>query len=74
MGYIIDLCGELTDVPLSFFSGIKIVQHDTIGDTHFIGIRGFKVYGSAYTFSIGDNIWLQVQRDLRDNRIDEIIN
>jgi len=74
MGYIIDLCGELTEVELSFFTKIKIVRHDTIGSVHFIGIRGFGIYGSAYTFSISDNIWQQVQTDLRDKKIDEIIN
>lgn len=74
MGYIIDLCGELTEVQLSFFTKIKIVQHDIIGSVHFIGIRGFTIYGSAYTFSIDDTIWLQVQSDLRDRKIDEIIS
>lgn len=74
MGYIIDLCGELTEVELSFFTKIKIVQHDTIGSVHFIGIRGFGIYGSAYTFSIADVIWQQVQIDLRDKRIDDIIS
>ncbi len=74
MGYIIDLCGELTDVELSFFIRIKIVRHDTIGSVHFIGIRGFTLYGSTYTFSIHDNVWQQVQSDLRDNKIDEIIS
>ena len=74
MGYIIDLCGELTEVQLSFFTKIKIMRHDIIGSVHFIGIRGFTIYGSAYTFSIDDTIWLQVQSDLRDRKIDEIIN
>ena len=74
MGYIIDLCGELTEVELSFFTKIKIVRHDTIGSVHFIGIRGFTIYGSAYTFSITDAIWQQVQSDLRDKKIDDIIS
>ena len=39
MGYIVDLCGELTEVELSFFTKIKIVRHDTIGSVHFIGIH-----------------------------------
>lgn len=74
MGYVIDLCGELTKVELSFFTKIKIVRHDTIGSVHFIGIRGFGIYGSAYTFSIHDNIWQQVHSDLRDRKIDDIIS
>ena len=73
MGYIIDLCGELTEVELSFFTKIKIMRHDIIGSVHFIGINGFTIYGSTYTFSIHNNIWLQVQSDLRDKKIDEII-
>lgn len=28
---LVDLCGELTEVELSFFTKIKIVRHDTIG-------------------------------------------
>jgi hypothetical protein len=74
MGYIIDLCGELTEVELSFFSRIKFVRHDTIGDTHFIGIRGFTLYGSTYTFSIHNDVWYKVQSDLRNNKIDDIIS
>jgi hypothetical protein len=77
MGYIIDLCGELKEVELSFFSKIKVMRHDTIGSVHFIvgvGIRGFTIYGTTYTFSIADNIWQQVQSDLRDKKIDEIIS
>jgi hypothetical protein len=73
MGYIIDLCGELTDVELSFFIRIKIVRHDTIGSVHFIGIRGFTLYGSTYTFSIDDNVWWQVQQDLRDGKLGSIL-
>jgi hypothetical protein len=73
MGYIIDLCGDLTEVELSFFSKIKIMRHDTIGSVHFIGIRGFTIYGSTYTFSIDDTIWQQVQQDLRDGKLGSIL-
>ena len=65
--------GELTEVELSFFTKIKIMRHDIIGSVHFIGINGFTIYGSTYTFSIHNNIWLQVQSDLRDKKIDDII-
>lgn len=67
MGYIIDLCGELTEVELSFFSRIKIVRHDTIGDVHFIRLNDI-------TFSIHNNVWYKVQIDLRNNKIDDIIS
>ncbi len=74
MGYIIDLCGELTEVELSFFTKIKIVRHDKIGSVHFMGINGFTIYGSTYTFSIHDNVWQQVQQDLRDDKIGSILD
>ena len=51
MGYIIDFGGSVMEVPLTFFQNnlnYKIVQHDIIGDTHFIN------YGEL-TFSIHDN-------------------
>lgn len=65
MRYIVDLCGNLTEVPLSFFK-FKIVKHDQIGDTHFIN------YGEL-TFSIHNNIWQQVQLDLRDEKISSLL-
>ena len=65
MKYVIDLCGTMMEVPLSFFK-FKIVRHDYIGDTHFIN------YGEL-TFSIHDNFWQQVQIDLRDSKIDSIL-
>jgi hypothetical protein len=74
MGYIIDLCGQLTEVELSFFTKIKIMRHDIIGGIHFIGIRGFTIYGSSYTFNVDDNVWLQVQQDLRDYKIGSILD
>lgn len=65
MSYIVDLCGTRTQVPLSFFK-FKQVRHDLIGDTHFIN------YGEL-TFSIHDNTWKRVQIDLRDSKIDSIL-
>ena len=65
MKYIVDLCGTVMEVPLSFFD-FKIVRHDKIGDTHFVN------YGEL-TFSIHDNFWQQVQIDLRDKKINSIL-
>lgn len=73
MGYIIDLCGELTEVELSFFSKIKIMRHDKIGSVHFIAVDNITIYGTTYTFSIADNIWQQVQQDLRDDKLGSIL-
>jgi hypothetical protein len=66
MSYVIDFGGILTEVPLSFFK-FKEVRHDLIGDVHFIN------YGEL-TFSIHDNIWLQVQEDLRDIKINSLLD
>ena len=69
MSYIIDFGGSVMEVPLTFFKNnlnYKIVRHDIIGDTHFIN------YG-VITFSIHDNFWQQVQIDLRDSKINSIL-
>lgn len=65
MKYVVNLGGIMTEVPLSFFD-FKIVRHDHIGDTHFVN------YGEL-TFSIHDNFWQQVQIDLRDSKINSIL-
>lgn len=65
MGYIIDLCGELTEVTSSFFSQ-NFTRHDIIGDTHFISVN-------ELTFSIHNNIWERVQIDLRNSKINSIL-
>jgi len=44
----------------------KIVRHDYIGDTHFINYGGI-------TISVHNNIWEKVQIDLRDSKIDSIL-
>ena len=69
MSYVIDFGGTVMEVPLTFFKNnlnYKIVRHDHIGDTHFIN------YGEL-TFSIHDNTWKRVQIDLRDSKIDSIL-
>ena len=69
MSYVIDFGGTIMEVPLTFFKNslnYKIVKHDLIGDTHFINYGGI-------TFSIHDNIWQKVQIDLRDSKIDSIL-
>ena len=65
MKYVINLCGTDMEVPLSFFD-FKIIRHDHIGDIHFIN------YGEL-TFSIHDNFWQQVQINLRDKKINSIL-
>jgi hypothetical protein len=69
MSYVIDFGGTIMEVPLTFFKNnlnYKIVKHDLIGDTHFINYGGI-------TISVHDNIWKKVQIDLRDSKIDGIL-
>lgn len=66
MSYVIDLGGVIMEVPLTFFQ-YEIVYHHHIGCTHFINYGGI-------TFSIHDNIWQKVQSDLRDKKINSILD
>ena len=66
--YVIDLCGSLTEVSLSFFEKKEINKHDIIGDIHFIQWKGIL----ELVFSIHNNTWVKVQQDLRDKKIDTI--
>ena len=69
MSYVIDFGGTIMEVPLTFFKNnlnYKIVRHDIIGDTHFINYSGI-------TISVHNNIWKKVQIDLRDTKINSIL-
>jgi predicted SprT family Zn-dependent metalloprotease len=69
MSYVIDFGGTTMEVPLTFFKNnlnYKIIKHDLIGYTHFINYGGI-------TISVHDNTWKRVQIDLRDSKIDSIL-
>jgi hypothetical protein len=69
MSYVIDFGGTVMEVPLTFFKNnlnYKIISHDLIGDIHFINYDGI-------TISVHNNIWKKVQIDLRDSKIDSIL-
>jgi len=69
--YIIAIGGEMTDVPLSFFEGMKVLKENLISDTYFIS---FENGGSSMTFSIHKNFYDRVKVDLREMRINSIFD
>jgi hypothetical protein len=68
--YIIGLGYEMTDMPLSFFKGMKVLKEEFVSDTYFIK---FENGDSDMTFSIHQKEYNRVKIDLRDNKIDSII-
>lgn len=69
--YIVYIGGEMTDVHLNFFENLSILREELVSDTYFIR---FKNGDSDMTFSIHKNMYDKVKIDLRDKRIEDIIN
>jgi hypothetical protein len=69
--YIVGFGSEMTDMPLSFFEGLSILREELVGDTYFIK---FENGDSDMTFSIHQNEYKRVKIDLRDEKIEDIIN
>jgi len=69
--YIVGYGSEMTDMPLSFFEGLKILREEIVGDTYFIK---FENGDSDMTISIHQNEYKRVKTDLRDKKIENIIN
>jgi len=69
--YIIGFGSEMTDMPLSFFERLSIIREELVGDTYFIK---FENGDSDMTFSIHQNEYKRVKIDLRDKKIEDIIN
>lgn len=69
--YIIGLGAEMTDMPLSFFNGLKILKEELVSDTYFIR---FENGDSNMTFSIHKNTYDKVKVDLRELRINSIFD
>lgn len=69
--YIIGFGAEMTDMPLSFFERLSIIREELVGDTYFIK---FENGDSDMTFSIHQNEYKRVKIDLRDKKIEDIIN
>ena len=68
--YRIMAFGEVEEVFLNFFEGMEVIGKERIGDTWFFAIKNGK---ENLTFSIHDNYWQKVQKDLLDSRISKII-
>ena len=68
--YRIMAFGEVEEVFLKFFEGMEVIGKERIGDTWFFAIKNGK---ENLTFSIHDNYWQKVQKDLLDSRISKII-
>ena len=69
--YIISIGGEMTDVHLNFFKNLLILKEEFISDTYFIK---FENGDSDMTFSIHKNTYDKVKVDLRDLRINSILD
>lgn len=69
--YIIGFGGEMTDMPLSFFKGLKILREEYVSDTYFIR---FENGDSDMTFSIHRKEYERVKIDLRDQKINSILD
>ena len=69
--YIVGFGSEMTDMPLSFFEGLSILREELVGDTYFIK---FENGDSDMTFCIHQIEYKRVKIDLRDKKIQDIIN
>ncbi len=71
--YIIEIGGEMVDVPLSFFKSIDFSSMVKVGKTCFIWLEDAKM-----TFSIHENVLdrvrIDLRIDLRDSRIEGILS
>jgi len=68
--YRIGVFGDIEEVYINFFESMDVLRQELIGDTWFFTIRNGK---DNLTFSIHDNYWKKVQVDLRDVKIDGIL-
>jgi hypothetical protein len=69
--YIVGFGSEMTDMSLSFFEGLRILREELVGDTYFIK---FENGDSDMTVCIHQNEYKRVKIDLRDKKIEDIIN
>lgn len=69
--YRIGVFGEIEEVYINFFEDMVILRQELIGDTWFFTIKNGK---ENLTFSIHDNYWKKVQIDLRDIKINSLLD
>jgi hypothetical protein len=64
------MSSEIYEVPLSFFDGMNVVRDERIGDTHFVTASS---KDGQFTFGIYFEIYERAKADLRNLRIDGIL-
>jgi hypothetical protein len=69
--YIVGFGSEMTDMPLTFFEKLNILREELVGDTYFIR---FENGDSDMTVCIHQKEYERVKVDLRDKKIEDIIN
>lgn len=69
--YIVGIGGEMIDVYLTFFKRMNILKEELVSDTYFIR---FENGDSDMTFSIHKKEYDRVKIDLRDDKIDSILD
>ncbi len=67
----INIGGEIIDVHINFFIDQKIIDQNKIGDTYFITIENGDY---SLTYSIHQNYYDKVKVELRDIKIDTILD
>lgn len=67
MKIVVNISGELIDIDTELFSGWKISEKTLIGDTYFMRTQ------SGDYFSISKNYYHQYLTQLRDIRIDRVL-
>ena len=67
----IDYCGQITEVYINFFINLNIKSENKIGDTYFITCDNIN---NTMTFSIHKTYYDKVKIELRNNKIDTILN
>lgn len=68
--YIIEIGGEIIDVPLSFFERLCIVRENLISSSYFISFRNGN---SDMSFSISEKEYDRARQDIRDKKIDRVL-
>jgi hypothetical protein len=67
----INIGGEITDVHINFFINKKIIREEKVGDTYFITIENGEY---SLTYSIHQNYYDKVKVELRNLKIDNILD
>jgi hypothetical protein len=67
----INIGGDITDVHINFFINQKVIREEKIGDTYFITMENGEY---NLTYSIHQNYYDKVKVELRNLKIDNILD